>query len=107
MEAQYALKNKKLVDLSAQDLIDCSGELFPFNRGCRGGEIMTSLRYIETDGISFESDYPYEGIDGACRRNKSKLLRFPLKNVGIIDNETALQRTLCKYNVYLNRINIE
>ena len=56
---EAALKiNKGIdVDLSEQDLIDCSGSLG--NGACGGGVPLYALEYAQTKGINTESSYPY------------------------------------------------
>ncbi|CAH1401289.1 unnamed protein product [Nezara viridula] len=65
LEAQHFIKTGKLVSLSEQNIVDCSGP--QRNRGCKGGNMMNSFRYIMQHGIDTEKFYPYEGKEGTCR----------------------------------------
>ena len=57
VEAAEYLRTGVLKMLSTQELVDCS--VLTGNRGCNGGKITSALRYIERNGITLESTYPY------------------------------------------------
>lgn len=66
VEGQHFNATKKLVSLSEQNLIDCSGT--QGNMGCVGGEAYQSFEYIRANGgIDTEDGYPYEDDDNQCR----------------------------------------
>lgn len=65
VEGLVQIQTGKLISLSEQDLIDCSGTYG--NNACNGGLMDYAFEYVMAKGLDTESDYPYEGTkDSAC-----------------------------------------
>ena len=66
MEGHHYRKTGELVDLSPQNLIDCTRNYS--NLGCTGGYVDEAFEYIrQNPGIDTEAGYPFEEAEGECR----------------------------------------
>ncbi len=70
VEGAHFLAGNKLVSLSEQQLVDCSGA--EGNQGCNGGLMDYAFQYIiDNKGITSEANYPYTAADGTCNKQKA------------------------------------
>lgn len=67
---QYSNLDKNTLDLSEEQLVQCSRSLG--NNGCNGGLGTKVYKYIQKNGIVREKDMPYTAKDGRCTVDLSK-----------------------------------
>lgn len=70
LEGAYAAQHGQLLNLSEQQLVDCSHE--GENAGCNGGMMDDAFTYYKTSGAESETSYPYVGRDQTCKYDASK-----------------------------------
>lgn len=93
IEGQWAIKKKKLVSLSEQELVDCD----KVDEGCNGGLPSNAYKeIIRLGGLEGEKDYPYEAKDDSCEFKKSEVKVYINGSVTISKNETEMAQWLVK-----------
>ncbi|VDO40379.1 unnamed protein product [Onchocerca flexuosa] len=76
LEGYYKKKKGKLIDLSPQNIVDCSRNYG--NKGCTSGTVHASFDFAKEYGIAQESKYPYVETEQRCKWEK---------NIGIVTIE--------------------
>jgi len=72
VESLWAMAGNPLLDLSEQQLVDCSWDYG--NMGCNGGLKTQAWLYVKTvGGQELQTDYPYTAQDQSCNFVKSKI----------------------------------
>ncbi|KAE8659876.1 Cysteine proteinase RD21a [Hibiscus syriacus] len=70
MEGVNKIVTGSLVSLSEQELVDCDRK---YNTGCEGGLMDYAYKFvIDNHGIDTEEDYPYQGREKTCNKDKMK-----------------------------------
>jgi len=96
IEGVVAIASKNLIEMSEQNIIDCSWNHPYDNEGCDGGDMRSALQYIiDNKGIEKEDDYPYEDYNGGdkhkCKYSVSKKAASISAMVNVTEgNETDL-----------------
>lgn len=74
IETVYAIKEHRLLELSVQQVIDCSKNDY----GCNGGSTVSALRWLNETKVKLvqESEYPFKAATGTCRH-------FPDSSFGV------------------------
>eukprot|EP00358_Blepharisma_japonicum_P003115 CAMPEP_0202946166 /NCGR_PEP_ID=MMETSP1395-20130829/8792_1 /ASSEMBLY_ACC=CAM_ASM_000871 /TAXON_ID=5961 /ORGANISM="Blepharisma japonicum, Strain Stock R1072" /LENGTH=312 /DNA_ID=CAMNT_0049646609 /DNA_START=28 /DNA_END=963 /DNA_ORIENTATION=- len=65
VEGAWKIFNGTLVQLSEQEIIDCSRNFG--NRGCEGGTTDGAYKYMIKNGITSETKYPFMAQNGLCK----------------------------------------
>ncbi|KAF3444031.1 hypothetical protein FNV43_RR13721 [Rhamnella rubrinervis] len=68
VEGINKIKTGKLVSLSEQELMDC--DVGNGNDGCNGGYMEKAFKFIKSNGLTNETNYPYKGSDGTCNKGE-------------------------------------
>ncbi|CAN1298036.1 Senescence-specific cysteine protease SAG39 [Linum perenne] len=69
VEGLMKISTGKLVSLSEQELIDC--DKTTNDQGCNGGFMDDAFQYVQSKGLTTESNYPYTAADGTCNTIKA------------------------------------
>ena len=98
VESEWALKNQQLYNLSAQELVDCSGYLG--NQGCNGGSMKSGFQYVVQNGLCLNQSYPYNATDGFCKNQTCTKKVFIDKYYTVMpNNEKQLEKAVAKQPV--------
>jgi len=92
VESAYYLANKKMYQLSPQQIVSCDY----VDAGCNGGDLPTAFAYVKSKGLETSQSYPYTsggGNTGTCHYDASKVV-VHIKGFAYATtngNETAMQ----------------
>lgn len=101
IESAWAIKSGNLVELSEQQLVDCSSQLG--NDGCTGGDTDVALEYvIYNGGISSEKDYPYTGEQSRCKTSAVSAVKISEYVYVETNNELELKKAVAQQPVSVN-----
>ena len=93
IESLYAVKTGTRLELSEQELIDCSGS--HGNNGCKGGKRENAFAYVAAKGgLATQAAYPYRALQGACKKNLPKYGRIARFQAIAPRNPEALKAAL-------------
>ena len=69
IESNYAIRTGKSVDLSIQQILDCTNGIFNlyFSSRCDGGFDAEAYRFARGSFLAANSIYPYNGKDQPCK----------------------------------------
>ncbi|KAM3957537.1 cathepsin F-like [Aphomia sociella] len=69
VEGVYAIKNKKLLEFSEQQLVDCDLA----DKGCDGGWMTQAMTYFKEKGVMLGSDYEYHAERRTCEYRQDRV----------------------------------
>lgn len=96
IEGINAINNGKLLNISEQQLIDCSTDYG--NHGCEGGSMDLAFKYAIQNGLCSEEEYPYTAEEGQCQDCKNVVNITSFQDI-TSNNEKALKRVVSQQPV--------
>jgi len=97
VEGAFQIAGNPLTSFSEQELVSCASS--SGNQGCNGGLMDNAFKWIETNGLPTEADYPYtsgNGQTGTCVKGKTSVVKV----TGYTDvpkgSEDALKAAIAK-----------
>jgi len=93
IEGCVFVASKKLLSVSEQQLVDCSGS--EGNEGCNGGLMDYAFTWVvKNGGIAAESAYPYTARDGTCKKGIPSVAKISGYKDVPANNEKELMNAL-------------
>jgi cathepsin L len=92
-EGSYRIRNKKTIDSSEQDTLDCSG-----SGSCSGG--WWAHQYLIDTGSAKEGNYKYKASQGTCKTNVTrpyKAVSWDYVGNQAIPSNATIKTALCQY----------
>jgi cathepsin L len=105
LEGYHYLRKNKLVEVSVQQIIDCSSSESVmsktgsgrWNEGCTGGYLENAFEFATEYEVFDELSYPYKGYDNQCKqtqtRPKSKI-KLPAISTILPDKAHGIKKVL-------------
>ena len=90
VEGAHQIATGQLVDLSEQQLVDCSKNCDGpdnCNAGCNGGLMELAFEYLIVNGQESLTSYPYTGVDGTCAYKSSNVVAHISSYANVTPNE--------------------
>lgn len=75
VEAALFLAYGTTPQLSVQNILDCSSTNPYLNKGCDGGSLVESAKFIKDKGLATESNYRFVHQTGPCQDTKEKYVK--------------------------------
>jgi len=93
VEGHYYIKYRQLIQLSQQEIVDCSGNYG--NKGCQYGYMAATFDYILNNGVGAAAGNPYRGVVSQCQySNPRYYINTWYRSAQ--DNEYALMEAVAK-----------
>lgn len=93
LEGQWFKKTGKLLSMSEQQLVDCSGRYG--NYGCRGGWYHACWKYIrDAGGEEGENSYRYTARQGRCKFNRGSVIAHATGSIAVSRSESGLKSAI-------------
>jgi C1A family cysteine protease len=94
IESAWAINQSLSSDLplfSEQQLMDCSE-----NEGCNGGYAWLCFKYVVSNGLNTEANYPYKAVDQSCNKTQEENKDVSIKSYQNVTafNYLALMRAV-------------
>ncbi|XP_041037864.1 cathepsin F-like isoform X2 [Carcharodon carcharias] len=87
VESQWAIKTKKLISLSSQEVLDCAEA-----GNCSCGYIDVAFKSLISKGLMSEEDYKYKATIDDCHINNAKIVVKVKSCEYLVKDETAMKQ---------------
>ncbi|XP_078391576.1 cathepsin W-like [Cetorhinus maximus] len=102
VESQWAIKTKKLISLSTQEVLDCADA-----GDCYGGYIDRAFYNMIRKGFMREEDYKYKGNVGACHIINDEIVVKVKGCEFLVDDESAMKQYVALNGTITTLVNMK